>query len=304
MPAADDASRAMGLRVMERWLIVCTFFGVLYMIRLSTMLAPGPVQPEHEPLHAVGPSPRVRHSHAPGEDLDSPAPVQCGRRFKIAAGCAACGGKRECGGDCEWCSDADACVSRGGGACAKAARAKAAARAAQKAAGPAVAQRTSCGGHFAPTCGECGGQSMCNGDCQWCVEACVSKGACHPADTITVGGRVWKPPSPEQWEREPGLPVLTLTVVLPCAFENEFMERTVRSLHATTPADVLHEIIVVDDGSKPPLEPGFPNASQYKVLFLRHEESVGLIGAKHAGASAATGDVIVFLDCHVKAALG
>ena len=55
---------------------------------------------------------------------------------------------------------------------------------------------------------------------------------------------------------------------------------------------------------KDPLEPAFPGAARFKVKFVRHESSVGLIGAKHAGASAATGDIVVFLDCHVKPALG
>ena len=38
---------------------------------------------------------------------------------------------------------------------------------------------------------------------------------------------------------------------------------------------------------------------KYKVLIKRHEQTVGLIGAKQTGGDAATGDIIVFFDCHV-----
>merc|ERR1719203_100272 len=37
----------------------------------------------------------------------------------------------------------------------------------------------------------------------------------------------------------------------------------------------------------------------YKVKVLRHEQTVGLIGAKKTGGDAATGDIVVFFDCHV-----
>ena len=92
----------------------------------------------------------------------------------------------------------------------------------------------------------------------------------------------------------------TLSVVLPCAFEYELMEKTVESVFKATPADVLHEIIVVDDGSSPPLATSFKRSREWKVKMLRHETPRGLIGAKKTGGDAATGDIIVFFDCHVK----
>ena len=92
----------------------------------------------------------------------------------------------------------------------------------------------------------------------------------------------------------------TLSVVLPCAFEYELMEKTVESVFKATPADVLHEIIVVDDGSSPPLATQFKRSHEWKVRFMRHEKPRGLIGAKKTGGDAATGDIIVFFDCHVK----
>merc|ERR1719171_678812 len=65
---------------------------------------------------------------------------------------------------------------------------------------------------------------------------------------------------------------------------------------------MLHEIVVVDDGSSPPLDTTHlqPDVQRrYKVKMLRHEQTVGLIGAKKTGGDGATGDIIVFFDCHV-----
>lgn len=93
--------------------------------------------------------------------------------------------------------------------------------------------------------------------------------------------------------------LLTLSVVLPCAFEYAFMERTARSVWEATPAERLKEIVIVDDASDPPLE-HFAAAELYKVRFIVHPKPLGLIGAKRTGGDAAVGDVIVFFDCHVK----
>jgi glycosyltransferase involved in cell wall biosynthesis len=94
----------------------------------------------------------------------------------------------------------------------------------------------------------------------------------------------------------------TISVVLPCAEERELALKTVQSVFKETPPHILHEIVVVDDGSNPPLsethlKPGVQQ--QYKVKIKRHDETVGLIGAKKTGGDAASGDLIVFFDCHV-----
>eukprot|EP00434_Breviolum_minutum_P003151 symbB.v1.2.002773.t2/scaffold141.1/size300911/24 len=94
----------------------------------------------------------------------------------------------------------------------------------------------------------------------------------------------------------------TISVVLPCAEERDLAFKTVKSVYETTPTEVLHEIVVVDDGSNPPLSATHLNdevRQKYKVLIKRHEQTVGLIGAKQTGGDAATGDIIVFFDCHV-----
>ena len=98
--------------------------------------------------------------------------------------------------------------------------------------------------------------------------------------------------------------VQTMSVILPCANEGVYAIKTARSIGERTPKDVLKEIIVVDDGSTPPLEQVFHEQGQdvldkYPVKFIRHETFTGLINAKKQGGDKATGDVLTFLDCHV-----
>jgi len=94
----------------------------------------------------------------------------------------------------------------------------------------------------------------------------------------------------------------TISVILPCAEEREYALKTVKSIFDQTPSEVLHEIIVVDDGSEPPLSTTHlkPDVqARYKLKVLRHPKTVGLIGAKKTGGDAATGDLSIFFDCHV-----
>jgi len=94
----------------------------------------------------------------------------------------------------------------------------------------------------------------------------------------------------------------TMSVVLPCAEERDLALNTVKSVFNSLPPEKLHEIVVVDDGSNPPLSATHLTPAvqqQYKVKLLRHEETIGLIGAKKTGGDAATGDIVVFFDCHV-----
>eukprot|EP00439_Symbiodinium_sp_Y106_P047573 s3723_g6.t1 len=93
-----------------------------------------------------------------------------------------------------------------------------------------------------------------------------------------------------------------ISVVLPCAGEGQYALNTVRAVYESVPANILHEIIVVDDGSEPPLAESFLTrdvVNVYKVTIIRHAQTVGLIGAKKDGGDAATGDIVVFFDCHV-----
>lgn len=94
----------------------------------------------------------------------------------------------------------------------------------------------------------------------------------------------------------------TMSVVLPCAEEREYALKTVKAVAATVPVEVLKEIVVVDDGSNPPLNTSVLTEDVqklYNVRLLRHPRTEGLIRAKKTGGDAASGDVVVFFDCHV-----
>lgn len=81
--------------------------------------------------------------------------------------------------------------------------------------------------------------------------------------------------------------------------------RTIYSVLNRSPAKLIHEIILVDDGSewehlKAPLD---TYVAKYlpKVKIIRLPLRTGLIKARSVGARAATGDVLLFLDAHCEA---
>eukprot|EP00440_Ansanella_granifera_P000015 gb/GFBE01000016.1/.p1 GENE.gb/GFBE01000016.1/~~gb/GFBE01000016.1/.p1 ORF type:complete len:704 (+),score=101.73 gb/GFBE01000016.1/:1-2112(+) len=105
----------------------------------------------------------------------------------------------------------------------------------------------------------------------------------------------------------PKLPQLaTITVVLACAGEGEYAVKTAAKVVERTPAEVLDEVIVVDDGSSQKIKDVFLQSdlgkatlNSMRVRIIRHEKTLGLMIAKKTGGDEAKGDIIVFLDCHV-----
>lgn len=100
----------------------------------------------------------------------------------------------------------------------------------------------------------------------------------------------------------PPTSVKTLSVVLPCANEGDFVKRTIQAVFAATPPDELAEIIVVDDASTPTVDRLVTpeELEAHKAHIIRHENQEGLIRSKKDGGDAAKGDAVVFLDCHVR----
>ncbi|CAE7030114.1 GALNT14 [Symbiodinium natans] len=90
----------------------------------------------------------------------------------------------------------------------------------------------------------------------------------------------------------------TISIVMAAHNEHEYLKRTLDSIIDSTPLEVLTEIILVDDGSSPPLASLVSSYSLVKLL--RHESRRGLIKSKTEGGNSATGDVIMFLDAHVR----
>ncbi|XP_055545959.1 putative polypeptide N-acetylgalactosaminyltransferase 13 [Wyeomyia smithii] len=91
----------------------------------------------------------------------------------------------------------------------------------------------------------------------------------------------------------------TTSVII--TFHNEATSallRTIVSLLQRTPAELLHEIIVIDDGSST-LEDNldFLNRIPF-VRFHRNYVREGLIRSRNIGVAYASGDYVVFLDSH------
>eukprot|EP00929_Paragymnodinium_shiwhaense_P018991 TRINITY_DN1308_c0_g3_i1.p1 TRINITY_DN1308_c0_g3~~TRINITY_DN1308_c0_g3_i1.p1 ORF type:complete len:557 (+),score=118.37 TRINITY_DN1308_c0_g3_i1:29-1699(+) len=131
----------------------------------------------------------------------------------------------------------------------------------------------------------------CSGEDGTCAAGSLAKGSeFEPFDPLATD-LSWNPK--------------TITVVLPCAGEGDFAKKTVESVAKSVPGgsggSILVEIVVVDDGSKPPLTTFLKQKflKEFNVKMVRHEEAIGLMGAKAAGAAVATGDIIIFFDCHV-----
>jgi len=109
----------------------------------------------------------------------------------------------------------------------------------------------------------------------------------HMSNALGVGQRSPYPTS-----------ILTISVVLAAFNEREYLAKTVESVQNMTPANILKEIIVVDDGSTPKLSDYLTKHPEVRVI--RHDERQGLIRSKTDGGNAAVGDMVMFLDAHVK----
>ncbi len=87
----------------------------------------------------------------------------------------------------------------------------------------------------------------------------------------------------------------TVSVVIITRNEGAELERTVRNVRRTLPAR-RREVIVVDDGST---DGSVARLRALRDVRVTRSEGIGVANARNLGASAATGDVIVFCDAHM-----
>ena len=126
----------------------------------------------------------------------------------------------------------------------------------------------------------------------------LSAGAPRPA---AVRYNDWRTvPVPEAAGFTPTLPV---SVIVPCFEAPEALALTLAGLERQDYPRELFEVVIVDDGSCPPLS--VPSPTPLDVTVVRQEgRGFGLARARNAGARAAAGDVLVFLDGDVIAETG
>ena len=94
-------------------------------------------------------------------------------------------------------------------------------------------------------------------------------------------------------------PTLPVSVVIPCyQTPAETLARTLAGLEGQTCPRDLFEVVIVDDGSEPPL--ARPRATPLDVRVVRQERrGFGRARARNTGARAAAHDVLLFLDSDV-----
>ncbi|KAH8065686.1 polypeptide N-acetylgalactosaminyltransferase [Aureococcus anophagefferens] len=86
--------------------------------------------------------------------------------------------------------------------------------------------------------------------------------------------------------------------------------RSVASVMHRTPPKLLHEVVMVEDGGTGMFNSTGENLRGQlavfgpKIVLLEMPRQTGLIYARAAGAKAATGDVLVFLDSHIETSPG
>ena len=90
-------------------------------------------------------------------------------------------------------------------------------------------------------------------------------------------------------------PTMTVSVVVPAWNSQSTLALTLASLAAQSYPHDLLEVIVVDDGSEPPLRPEVEGLN-VRVLRLEREAEFGSGRARRVGAASAHGEILVFLD--------
>ena len=91
-------------------------------------------------------------------------------------------------------------------------------------------------------------------------------------------------------------PVLPVSVVIPYYEAPEALALTLAGLERQTYPRELFDVIVVDDGSSTPLRLDEPTPLRVKVIH-QPDRGFGAARARNNGARAASGEILLFLDC-------
>jgi glycosyltransferase involved in cell wall biosynthesis len=85
-----------------------------------------------------------------------------------------------------------------------------------------------------------------------------------------------------------------VSVVIPVHNRHDLLTAAVNSILEQSVQDF--ELIIVDDGSSPRIEPGMLRESDRRIRIVRHETSKGAGAARNSGVAAATGEFLALLD--------
>ena len=92
-------------------------------------------------------------------------------------------------------------------------------------------------------------------------------------------------------------PTRQVSVVIPYYQAPEALELTLAALARQTYPRALMQVLVVDDGSNPPLVTPAGYGDLALSVVYQEDRGFGLARARNTGAAAAGGDILVFLDC-------
>ena len=109
-----------------------------------------------------------------------------------------------------------------------------------------------------------------------------------------VHGNDWRILNPAQIGE--GKFVDRVTVILPCYMGQQELALTFAGLSKQTYPHHLIEVIVVDDGSDPPIK--LPSQLPFETsVVVQERDGFGLARARNLGAENAKGEILIFLDC-------
>ena len=91
-------------------------------------------------------------------------------------------------------------------------------------------------------------------------------------------------------------PSLSVTVVIPYYEAPDALNLTLAALERQSYPRELFDVVVVDDGSRIPLQQPVDTSLDVKVVH-QEDRGFGLARARNTGVRASSGDVVVFLDC-------
>ena len=121
----------------------------------------------------------------------------------------------------------------------------------------------------------------------------LSKCTARPTEVRYNDWRLVEMPKPETI-----LPCIPVSVIVPYYERPEELARTLASLERQTYPRDLFEVVVVDDGSRTPLERPEKSLLNIKVVH-QDDRGYGLARARNNGVREASHDILVFLDCDV-----